>query len=165
MSCRRHVLSCVMAFVAVGPLACSTRARGPAAAAPIPVAARPLLETARSCHGEEREEHVFRTSPEWQAWLGGVRCGSAEAEPSVDFSSEVVIAVADRPAPNACHSLEIAGVTRDGAGLVVDVVRRVPGKDAICAQMLVSTAAAVAVVRSEDAVRFTWRDAPRDGGE
>jgi hypothetical protein len=120
---------------------------------------RTLLRTVRSCHGDEREEVVLRSREEWQRWLDRTACGAA-AE-SVDLSREFVLAVGDEMGPNACHSVEIVGVSSSPDGLLVDVVRHVPARDAICAMSVVHAAHAVALPRFAGPIRFLWRDESR----
>ncbi len=82
----------------------------------------------------------------WAGLGGGER-------PSVDFSRDVVIAVASGQRATGGHSIAVERVTRSGAGLAVEVVETVPGPGCVTTHALTQP---VDVIVVEAANVRTW---------
>jgi hypothetical protein len=145
----------------VAPLPVPAASVAPTATAVAPEAEgrmpRVLLTTSRGCHGDEPVERVLRTRDAWLAWWKDEGCAAGDA-PAVDWNREMVVAAGDRERSNTCWSVTIEGTSDVEGALVVGVVRDRPPADAVCGMMMVHPAAAVAVPRHDDPVRFTWRE-------
>jgi hypothetical protein len=81
----------------------------------------------------------------------------AGARPSVDFSRDVVIAVAAGQRPTGGHGITVSRVVRQGAGLAVDVVETVPGPGCVATQQLTQPVDVV-VVAAADAKTWSFSD-------
>jgi hypothetical protein len=80
--------------------------------------------------------------------------------PSVDFSRDVVIAVAAGQRTTGGHAIAVTRVTRAGAGLAVDVVETVPGAGCMATQQLTQPVDVV-VVAAADAKTWSFSDQTR----
>ena len=102
---------------------------------------------------EEPRTAVVRTAAEWsKIWT---EHGAMEKPPEVDFARSTVIAIFSGTRPTAGHSVEITGIEKEAAGLVVTYVERAPGPDQMVAQMLTSPFHIVRMESHEGPVRFT----------
>lgn len=81
----------------------------------------------------------------------------AGERPSVDFSRDVVIAVAAGQRTTGGHAIAVTRVTRAGAGLAVDVVETVPGAGCMTTQQLTQPVDVV-VVAAADARTWSFSD-------
>ena len=86
----------------------------------------------------------------WEALGAGQR-------PPVDFSRDVVIAVAAGQRPSGGHAIAVERVARAGAGMVVEVVETVPGPGCWTTQQL-TRPVDVVVVAAADAPTWSFSD-------
>ena len=128
------------------------------AAPAAPIVVTTLWTSQRGVVSDEPATETFQDAETFAAWWR-VAAAGADAIPRVDFASQVVVAISSGAAPNGCHSVAVAGATRDADSLVVQVERRLPAPRAICAQMIVHPVVVVALPRPARAIRFQWRDA------
>ena len=89
----------------------------------------------------------------WQALGAGER-------PPVDFSRDVVIAVAAGQRPSGGHAIAVERVAHAGAGMVVEVVETVPGPGCWTTQQL-TRPVDVVVVAAADARTWSFTDRTR----
>jgi hypothetical protein len=89
----------------------------------------------------------------WQALGAGER-------PPVDFSRDVVIAVAAGQRPSGGHAIAVERVAHAGAGMVVEVVETVPGPGCWTTQQL-TRPVDVVVVAAADARTWSFSDRTR----
>lgn len=75
-------------------------------------------------------------------------------QPSVNFSTEMVVGVFIGSRPTAGFAAEILGVEARGGATVVRYRQTAPGRDAITAQVITSAYQLVAVPRRTGEVRF-----------
>jgi PrcB C-terminal len=87
----------------------------------------------------------------------------AGQRPTVDFSRDVVIAVAAGQRMTGGHSIAVERVTRTGDGLAVEVVETVPGPGCITTQALTQPVDVV-VVAGADARTWSFSDQTRAQG-
>jgi hypothetical protein len=80
--------------------------------------------------------------------------------PSVDFSRDVVIAVAAGQRTTGGHAIAVSRVVRQGAGLAVEVVETVPGAGCMTTQQLTQPVDVV-VVAAADARTWSFSDQTR----
>jgi hypothetical protein len=101
---------------------------------------------------ESPRQVVARTPAEWQVeWNNH---SPAEKLPVVDFARNMVVGVFLGTQPSAGYNVEIVGVKTDGDALVVEYVRRQPGRGQMAAQILTQPFHLVSVPRHEGTVRF-----------
>lgn len=116
------------------------------------VARGPMSGVARS------QQIVARTEAEWAAlWKSHA---GAQPAPTVDLSTDMVLAVFLGTRPTAGFSVEIVGTRRDADALVIEYVEQRPGRDAIAAQVLTSPFHIVTLPRYAGPVRFEKRPPP-----
>lgn len=96
------------------------------------------------------ERLVIRDNDSWTRFWASVSGGSP---PSVDFSRDLVIAVAAGQRTNGGHSIAVERVVRAGAGLSIQVVETVPGPGCVTSQAVIQPVDVV-VVAAADAK--TW---------
>ena len=84
----------------------------------------------------------------------------AGQRPVVDFSRDVVIAVAAGQRPSGGHAIAVERVAHAGAGLVVEVVETVPGPGCWTTQQL-TRPVDVVVVAAADARTWSFSDRTR----
>jgi hypothetical protein len=89
----------------------------------------------------------------WEALGAGQR-------PPVDFSRDVVIAVAAGQKPSGGHAIAVERVARAGAGMTVEVVETVPGPGCWTTQQLTQPVDVV-VVAAADAQTWSFSDQTR----
>jgi protease stability complex PrcB-like protein len=89
----------------------------------------------------------------WQALAAGER-------PAVDFSRDVVIAVASGQRPSGGHAIAVERVARAGPGMVVEVVEIVPGPGCWTTQQITQPVDVV-VVAAADAQTWSFKDNTR----
>jgi hypothetical protein len=121
--------------------ACSGSAAGPAgspAAGTAPGGGGPLEVTTivqQSNPGQSGDtvREVIRDQAAWTALWTKLREGSAlpEAAPEVDFAKDMVIAAA-MPTQGCVSKVTIRAVSREGDGLVVDVLEAPPAPNCVC---------------------------------
>jgi PrcB C-terminal len=92
----------------------------------------------------------------WQALAAGQR-------PAVDFSRDVVIAVAAGQRPTGGHSIAVEQVARAGKSMTVDVVETVPGPGCWTTQQITQPVDVV-VVAAADAPTWSFSDQTKTQG-
>jgi hypothetical protein len=93
-------------------------------------------------------------------WAG---LGDATSRPSVDFTRDLVIAVAAGQQPTGGHSIAVERVTRIGQGLAVEVTETVPASGCTTSQGLTQPVDVV-VVAAADARTWSFSDRRVAGG-
>jgi hypothetical protein len=97
-------------------------------------------------------EVVVRTAAEWKAlWK---EHAPTEKMPAIDFAKQMVLGVFVGSKPTAGYAVEITGVRAEGKDLIVEVVRREPGRGTLAAQILTEPFHLVSVPRHDGQVRF-----------
>jgi hypothetical protein len=95
---------------------------------------------------------TVRDAKEWAAlWRAH---GSKKALPAVDFSREMVVGVFMGERPTAGFAVEIVGCREAGNGVTVQYREKVPDRDDITAQVIVSPYHLAAIPRRTGAVMF-----------
>ena len=121
----------------------------------------PLRRLFRS--GNSRIEHPYRAvitdSVAFQELWRKATKGRDPSDPAahVDFSTEMVIAVAMGFAGTTGHAIEVAAVTSDGMRLTVEVVLTAPGSNCIQGTQVTYPVDVVAVPRTSGIVTFVDR--------
>jgi hypothetical protein len=100
---------------------------------------------------EDAREAVARTPAEWAALWKGHRTGKP---PDVDFTRSMVVAVFLGTRPTAGYAVEITGIEKKDADLVVTYRERRPGADELVAQVLTSPFHIVQTASHAGSVRF-----------
>jgi hypothetical protein len=100
---------------------------------------------------EEAREAVARTPAEWAALWQGHRTGKP---PDVDFRSSMVVAVFLGTRPTAGYAVEITGIEKKDADVVVTYRERRPGPDDLVAQVLTAPFHIVRTDQHGGTVRF-----------
>jgi hypothetical protein len=100
---------------------------------------------------------VIRDDAAYARFWAGLGAGE---RPSVDFSRDVVIAVAAGRRSSGGHAIAVERVVRAGAGLAVDVVETVPGPGCVNTQQLTQPVDVV-VVAAADARTWSFSDQTR----
>jgi hypothetical protein len=100
---------------------------------------------------------IIRDDPAYARLWASLGAGQ---RPAVDFSRDVVIAVAAGQRTTGGHSIAVERVTRAGGGLTVDVVETVPGPGCVTTQALTQPVDVV-VVAAADARTWSFSDASR----
>ncbi len=101
---------------------------------------------------ENAAQLVARTPADWQAlWA---RHESGKPLPPVDFSSEMVVAVALGSRPSSGYGIEIVAAERDGDDLVVRYRATTPARGTVAAAIVTTPYHFVRVPRVEGTVRF-----------
>jgi hypothetical protein len=97
-------------------------------------------------------EVVVRTPAEWKAlWTDH---SPVEKLPVVDHTQTMVVGIFLGTKPSAGHEVEIVGTRMQGDELIVEYIRRQPGRGTMAAQMLTSPYHLVAVTKHAGNVRF-----------
>ena len=102
-----------------------------------------------------------RTPSDWQA-LWKSHGGTAPA-PAVDFANEMVAAVFLGTRPTGGYGVEIVSSRREGDGLIIEFIERIPPADAIVTQALTSPFHIVKVRRHDGPVRVLRVSPPAPG--
>ena len=111
-----------------------------------------LLDKGDHSNMDEARQAVARTAGEWKTlWQ---QHSPERPQPQVDFAKEMVVGVFLGSRPNAGVTIEIVGVARKDAALVVQYRQTQPSRDAITAQVITSPYHIVALPRVEGDVRF-----------
>jgi hypothetical protein len=100
---------------------------------------------------------VIRDDGAYARFWAGLGAGE---RPSVDFSRDVVIAVAAGQRNTGGHTIAVERVVRDGAGLAVTVVETQPGAGCMTTQQLTQPVDIV-VVAAADARTWSFSDQSR----
>ena len=100
---------------------------------------------------------VIRDDSAYTRFWAGLGAGQ---RPSVDFSRDVVIAVAAGQRPTGGHGIAVTRVVRQGAGLAVEVVETVPGPGCVPTQQITQPVDVV-VVAAADARTWSFSDQTR----
>jgi hypothetical protein len=100
------------------------------------------------------ERLVIRDDSSYARFWQGLGAG---ARPSVDFTRDVVIAVAAGQQQTGGHGIQVQRVTRSGQGLAVDVVETAPGPGCPVAQTQTQPVDVVAVAAA-DAKTWSFND-------
>jgi hypothetical protein len=100
---------------------------------------------------EESREAVARTPAEWAALWKGHRTGKP---PDVDFTRSMVIAVFLGTRPTAGFAVEITGIEKKGAEVIVTYRERSPGADELVAQVMTAPFHIVKTDQHAGSVRF-----------
>jgi hypothetical protein len=103
---------------------------------------------------------MIRDDSAYARFWGSLRAGQ---RPAVDFSRDVVIAVAAGQRMTGGHSIAVERVTRTGDGLAVEVVETVPGPGCMTTQALTQPVDVV-VVAAADARTWSFSDQSRAQG-
>lgn len=101
---------------------------------------------------DRAEQVVARTPAEWEALWG--RHAPGRRAPSVDFSTDMVVAVFLGSRPSGGFQVEITGVRPDGDALVVQWAERRPGPGQVAAQVMTAPSHIVAIPRHAGDVKF-----------
>jgi hypothetical protein len=119
-------------------------------AVPVTTVARGTLSSI-----DQARQVVVRTEAEWEAlWQ---HHGSGQPTPKIDFRARMVLGVFAGSRSTAGYAVEIVGVRRDGADLVVEYREVKPGRDQMVAQIITAPFHLVSVDRQDGAVRFVER--------
>ena len=102
---------------------------------------------------EDRQEVVVRTAAEWAAFWK--THAPTRPRPAVDFSRSMIVGIFVGVRPTGGHAVEITGIEREGADLVVTYRERRPDKADIVTQVLTMPYALVTTARFTGPVRFT----------
>ena len=97
-------------------------------------------------------EVVVRTAAEWKTFWK--EHAPTEKMPAIDFTKQMVLGVFVGSKPTAGYAVEITGVRAEGKDLIVEVVRREPGRGTLAAQILTEPFHLVSVPRHDGQVRF-----------
>jgi hypothetical protein len=89
---------------------------------------------------------VIKDDSSYARFWSSLRAGE---RPTVDFSRDVVIAVAAGQRMTGGHSIAVERVTRTGVGLAVEVVETVPGPGCVTTQALTQPVDVVVVAAAE----------------
>jgi hypothetical protein len=100
---------------------------------------------------------VIRDDGAYARFWAGLGAGE---RPSVDFSRDVVIAVAAGQQPTGGHAITVNRVVRQGAGLAVEVLTTNPGAGCMTTQQLTQPVDVV-VVAAADARTWSFSDQTR----
>ena len=110
------------------------------------------LERSSQSFVDTAKQFVARTPAEWEAiWK---QHAPARPAPEVDFSKDMVVGVFLGSRNSAGYSVEIVGVEKEAAGVVVRYRETRPGRGAITAQIITSPYHFVAVPKADGTVRF-----------
>ena len=101
---------------------------------------------------EERREAVVRTAAEWSALWKQHQPG--QKPPAVDFTRFMAAGVFLGSRPSGGFSVEVTGVEREGADLVVTYRESKPDPKMMVTQMLTSPFHIVRIDRQDGPVRF-----------
>jgi hypothetical protein len=103
--------------------------------------------------GQQTTRQVtVRTAAEWKAlWNDHA---PTEKMPSVDFATNMVVGIFLGSKPSTGHEVEIVGVRTQERDLIVEYVRKQPGRGTIAAQILTEPFHLVAVPKHAGTVRF-----------
>jgi hypothetical protein len=97
-------------------------------------------------------EVVVRTPAEWKAlWIDH---SPIEKLPVVDFTQKMVVGIFLGTKPSAGHEVEIVSTRIQDGELIVEYVRKQPGRGTMAAQMLTSPYHLVSVTKHAGNVRF-----------
>ena len=97
---------------------------------------------------------VIRDDSSYARFWAGLGAGE---RPAVDFTKDVVVAVAAGQRQTGGHSIAVSRVVRSGQGLAVEVVETVPGQGCTVPQT-VTQPVDVVVVAAEDAKTWSFSD-------
>jgi hypothetical protein len=97
---------------------------------------------------------VIRDEQSWSAFWN--RLGAFN-RPAVDFTKDVVIAVASGQRSSGGYEIAIQRVVRDGNALTIDVVETAPGPNCVTTQSLTQPIDVV-VVAAADASTWNFND-------
>ena len=103
------------------------------------------------------ERKVIRDDSTYAQFWGALGAGQ---RPAVDFSRDVVVAVAAGQRPSGGHAIAVERVARAGKGLMVEVVETVPGPGCWTTQQLTQPVDVV-VVAAADAPTWSFSDQTR----
>jgi len=123
-------------------------------AAAVPGQSFRSLDASRNSRVQTPREAVVRDAAAWAA-LWAEHAGPEGALPSVDFGTEMVIAIFAGSKPNGCYTSTIEAIRAGDGKLTVQRVDTVPGPDAVCTMMMTSAAHLVALERSDAAVEYS----------
>lgn len=102
---------------------------------------------------DDRREVVVRTAAEWAAFWK--THAPTRPRPAVDFSRSMIVGIFVGVRPTGGHAVEITGIEREGADLVVSYRERRPDKADVVTQILTMPYALVTTARFTGPVRFT----------
>lgn len=95
---------------------------------------------------------IIRTAAEWSAlWKDHA---PTEKVPVVDFTKRMVVGIFLGTKPSGGHEVEIVGVRTQDKDLIVEYVRKQPGRGTMAAQMLTEPYHLVSVAKHPGTVRF-----------
>ena len=113
----------------------------------------PFTDVARGSNSriDEPRQVVIRSIDEWRTlW----KEHGAAALPVVDFSKSMVVGVFIGSRPTAGYRVDIVGVRKEGATVVVEYRETAPAPDAMVAQMLTSPFHLVSLPRTDGTFQF-----------
>lgn len=104
---------------------------------------------------EDSMQVVARTAAEWTTlWKSHA---SAQTEPAVDFSTDMVAAVFMGTQATGGFSVEIVATRREADALIIEYVERRPGRRDVTAQVLTSPFHIVKLPKHAGPIRFERR--------
>ena len=98
-----------------------------------------------------RDPHSFAA-----VWSG--HAGPGSSPPTIDFDTQMVVAVFAGHRPSPGFEVEVAGAHREDNALVIVVNEREPPADVVAAQVLVSPFHIVSLPRDDGEIRFSTPD-------
>lgn len=140
-----------------GALAASVAAPASGALAPKPVPFDPVAQGDGVSSSLTRPaDYVIRSQKSWRrAWQALNRgVTPPPAAPSIDFRRSMLLLVTQGYRPTAGYAIDVAGVSKAAARLVVDVEEHSPGPGCFVAQHVTAPYDVVRVPRSSRVVSF-----------
>jgi protease stability complex PrcB-like protein len=103
--------------------------------------------------GIERPRHVtVRTANDWKMLTN--QRGRGATAPAVDFTRSMVVGVFLGTKPTGGYSVEITGIDRQGAELIVTFRERAPGRDDMVTQVITAPYHLVTIDRFDGPITF-----------
>lgn len=143
-------MSAAPLFAAAALVACSAGVPSGSGGAPAALPFEVVLDEGSSGLQERRRE-VVRDEAAWARLFAQIHEGVAPrpARPSVDFSRDMLVAVATGTRPSGGFDIQVQGVTRRGGSLEVTVLETCPAPGARVSLGLTQPVEVVRVPRAE----------------
>jgi hypothetical protein len=99
--------------------------------------------------GDDTQVFKIGTEAEWEDFWIRNKAGRIPNPPSVDFSSDMVIAVVDQTEPTGGYDVSITGIEAGPDALIVLATKAVPGPDCIVTDALTQPFHVVRTAKSD----------------